>query len=282
MPRPIWKGHISFGLVNIPVTLYSAEQTHELSFKMVDSRNNAGIKYQRINEVTGEEVPWDAIVKGYEYEDGEYVLLGDADFASAKPEATQSVDIEHFVPIEDVPPEFFEKPYFIVPARRSEKPYALLREALKESGCAGIAKVVIRTKQSLAAIMVRGRMLVLELLRFPHELREAPEDKVPSTDLSDLKISEKELELAGQLIESMRSDWKPESYKDDYENALLEWIDKKIQKGETAPVKHVERAEEEEGGEVIDMMALLKKSMARASEKADDGKSSKRKRKESA
>lgn len=261
--RPIWSGRISFGLVNIPVSLYSAEQSNELNLKLVDSKNKAGIKYQRVNEVTGEEVPWDRIVKGYEYEDGEFVLLSDEDFKSAAPEASQTVDIEEFVPTESIPPEFFEKPYYVVPGKRGEKSYALLREALKKSGRAGVARVVIRTKQYLSVVLARDDVLVLELLRFPHEIREAPAEKIPGTDLQSLKISAKELALAQQLIESMEAEWDPASYSDDYQDNLMAYINKKIAKGQTDAVKHAEGDKTPAKGEVIDMMALLKQSMER-------------------
>lgn len=262
MPRPIWKGHISFGLVNIPVTLFSAEQSKELSFKMLDSRNNSPIKYQRVNEKTKEEVPWDKIVKGYEYESGEYVLLGDEDFKRAAPEASQSVDIESFVPTGSIPPEYFEKPYYLVPSKKGERAFALLRETLKRQDCVGIAKVVIRTKQYLSALIVRDKALVLEILRFEHELREAPSEQLPTEDLEELKINDKELALAEQLVTSMKSDWDPSQFKDEYTDSLMAWINKKVKDGETQTIaKAEEEGDEEAGGDVIDMMSLLKRSM---------------------
>ncbi|MBS1722182.1 MAG: Ku protein [Armatimonadetes bacterium] len=264
MARPLWKGHISFGLVTIPVTLHSAERSKDLSFKMIDSRNNAAVKYNRVNEITNEPVPWDKIVKGYEYEDGEYVLLGEEDFKRAAPEATQSVDIEAFVPVEQIPVQHFEKPYFLVPGKRGERPYALLREALRRQNCVGVAKVVIRTKQHLAALMVQDQALVLEILRFSHELRAAPIEDLPPNDLEDLKVTDKELALAEQLIESMKDDWKPKDFKDDYYDSVMDYIEQKVARGEKGPVATAEGEEEEaaSSGEVIDMMSLLKKSMA--------------------
>lgn len=266
MSRPIWNGHISFGLVHIPVSLYAVEQRNDLHLKMVDSRNKSGIRYERINEVTGQEVPWDQIVKGYEYEDGKFILLTDEELKRAAPEATQSIDIDSFVPTQEIPPQYFDKPYYLVPAKRSEKPYALLREALRKSGRTGIAKVVIRTRQYLAAISVRDKALILDLLRFHQELREAPEDKLPSTSLKELKISDKELEMAEQLIKTMETDWQPEQYKDEYRETLMKWIHKQIEGGETTSIGEADEPEEKEDGKVIDMMALLKQSMEKHAE----------------
>lgn len=278
MSRPIWNGHISFGLVHIPVSLYAVEQRNDLHLKMVDSRNKSGIRYERINEVTGEEVPWDQIVKGYEYEDGKFILLTDEELKRAAPEATQSIDIDSFVPTDAISPQYFDKPYYLVPAKRSEKPYALLREALRKSGRTGIAKVVIRTRQYLAAISVRDKALILDLLRFHQELREAPEDKLPATSLKVLKISEKELEMAEQLIETMESDWKPEQYKDEYRETLMKWIHKQIEGGATTAVGEVEEPEDKEDGNVIDMMALLKQSMEKHAEAKKSSPPKKRKK----
>ncbi len=261
MARPIWTGHISFGLVNIPVSLYAAEERNDLSLKMVDSRNNSGIRYERVNEVTGKEVPWDQIVKGYEYKDGQFILLDDATLKSIAPEVTKSIDIENFVLAGEIAPQYFDKPYYLVPTKQSSKAYALLREALRDSNRVAIAKVVIRTRQYVAAISAKEKALVLDLLRFHQELRKAPEDKLPSMNLKELKISEKELELAKQLVGSMEATWKPEEYKDDFRAALMEWIENAVKHHGTTPVRDGEEGAEEPKTEVIDMMALLKKSM---------------------
>ena len=275
MARPIWTGHISFGLVNIPVSLYAAEERNDLSLKMVDSRNNSGIRYERVNEVTGKEVPWDQIVKGYEYKDGQFILLDDATLKSIAPEVTKSIDIENFVLAGEIAPQYFEKPYYLVPTKQSSKAYALLREALKDSNRVAIAKVVIRTRQYVAAISAKEKALVLDLLRFHQELRKAPEDKLPSMNLKELKISEKELELAKQLVGSMEATWKPEEYKDDFRAALMKWIENAVKNHGTTPVHEGEEEAEEPKTEVIDMMALLKKSM----EERDQAKAKPAKRK---
>jgi DNA end-binding protein Ku len=262
MPRPIWKGHVSFGLVNIPVTLYTAEKRDGLSFKLIDKRNNAGIKYRKVNEVTNEEVSSENIVKAYPLEGGEFVALTDADLRRAAPESTQSVDIEMFVPAEQIPIEYFERPYYLVPDKKGERPYALLRAALKKANCVGIAKVVISTKQYLAALMVRDRALILELLRFSHELREVPEEELPTDNLEELKVTDKELALADQLVDSMRGEFVPTDFKDEYKEKVIAYIEAKVKGGETFAKAAPEDEDEDIGGEgVIDMMALLRKSM---------------------
>src|SRR4051812_24014796 len=157
MSRPIWKGHISFGLVNVPVVLHAAERRlGDLSFRMIDSRNSARVRYERVNEETGEEVPWDKIVKGYEYEDGNYVLMSEEELQNASPELTRSIEIEQFVNLDDIDIRYFDRPYVLVPGSKGEKGYVLLREAIKDSGKAGIAKVVIRARQYLAALISQG------------------------------------------------------------------------------------------------------------------------------
>lgn len=258
MARPIWKGHISFGLVNIPVTLFGAEQRFDLHFNLLDRRNHARVKYERVNEATGEPVPWDEIVKAYNTEDDQYVELTDEDFEKAAVESTQSVDIEDFVDREAIDVMFYDKPYYLVPGKKGEKGYVLLREALRRSGKAGIAKVVLRTKQYLAAVVPEGDALVLELLRFDQELRKPQEFELPGENLDEFKVNDRELELAERLIEAMTGEWQPEKYKDDYHDKLMAWIQEKARHGDQAkpPTAHPV-----ETTEVIDMMELLKASV---------------------
>src|SRR5215813_1108253 len=203
MARPIWKGHISFGLVNIPISLYSAEDRTDLSFQLLDSRDHAHVRYHRVNEVTGEEVPWDRIVKGYEYDDGNYVLLSEEELENASPELTKTIEIEQFVDVADIDIRYFERPYMLVPDKKGEKGYVLLREAIAESGKAGIAKVVIRGRQYLAALMAQGNALVLELLRFHQELIDLAEFDLPSSNLREYGVAKKEIDLAMKLIGGM-------------------------------------------------------------------------------
>src|SRR3989339_1380560 len=179
MARPIWKGHITFGLVNIPVTLYSAEKRDELHFKLLDSRNKARVHYERVNEETGEEVPWSEVVKAFEYDKGNYVLVEEEDFKRAAPEATQAVEIQDFVDREDVDYVYYDKPYYLMPGKKGEKGYVLLREILRRTGKVGISKVVIRTRQYLDALLAEGDALVLELLRFDQEVRKPEEFDLP-------------------------------------------------------------------------------------------------------
>jgi len=266
MARPIWKGHISFGLVNIPVTLYSGEVRTELRFNLLDSRNKARVRYERVNEVTGDEVPWDKIVKAFDYDDGNYVLMQDEDFQQVKVESTQTVEIEDFVPEKAIDYIYFDKPYYLVPGKKGEKGYVLLRETLRRTKRVGIAKVVIRTRQHLAAVLPVGDALVLDILRFHQEVRAPGEFELPSRNPKDWGISDKEIKMAEQLVEAMTTDWKPEQYRDDYREALLEWIKKKADaEGEIAPP--VPEEEGKPAGEIIDIMDLLKESVERRSGK---------------
>lgn len=259
--RPIWKGSISFGLVNVPVTLHSMEKkSAEVNFKLLDSRNKSTVRYQRINEKTGEEVPWDKIVKGYEYSDGNYVVLNDEDFEKVKVESTQTIEITDFVKRDEIDDIYFDKPYILVPGKKAEKGYVLLREALQRTGKVGIAKVVIRTREYLAAVDPKDDALVLVLLRFSHELRKIEDFPVPQESPSEYKVTEKELKLAEQLIASMTDKWKPEQYRDEYRHALLEWIETKAEKGDMSAVEHTEKRRAESTN-VIDLAELLAKSM---------------------
>ena len=263
MPRPIWKGHISFGLVSIPITLYSAEKRFDLHFKLLDSRDKSKIRYSRVNEVTGEEVPWDQIVKGYEYDDDKYVLIDDEEFKKVAVEATRTIEIEDFVAVDSIDHVYFDKPYFVVPDKKNQKGYVLLREVLRNTGKAGIARVVIHTREYLSTLFVTGDVLVLELLRFEQELRNPEEFELPRNDLSDYKVTKKEVDLAEKLVEAMTTKWEPEKYEDEYRAELMEWIQKKAKAGglEVPPESADEPGEEEGGGKVIDMMELLKKSV---------------------
>lgn len=260
MPRPVWKGHISFGLVNVPISLYSAEQKTGLSFNLLDSRNHARVRYERVNEATGEEVPWNQIVKGFEYEDGNYVLMEEEDFQRAAVEATQTVEIEGFVDQSEISSMYYEKPYYLVPQEKGEKGYVLLRETLRASQKVGIARVVIRTRQYMAALLVQGDALVLNLLRFAQELRDPENYDLPTGSLKDYNISARELDMAEKLIEAMSMEWDPEQYHDEYREALLEWIQKKVRTGETTePVE--EEAPAEKATEPVDIMDLLRASV---------------------
>src|SRR6266850_1619669 len=225
MPRGLWKGAISFGLVNVPVELYSAhKRSAELDLTMLDKRDLAPVGYQRVNKASGKEVPWEDVVKGYEYEDGKYVVLSEEDFRRANPEATKTVDIVAFVELAEIAPIYFETPYYLGPGKRGEKAYALLRDAMAKAGKAGIATVVIRTKQYLAALIPRDEALVLNTLRYHKELKK-PEDLEIPEKLKGVKVTSKELEMALRLIEEMADEWQPEKYHDTYHEDLLKSVE---------------------------------------------------------
>lgn len=263
MARPIWKGHISFGLVNVPVVLYSAEQRSDLSFRLIDNRNTARIKYERVNEETGEEVPWDKIVKGYEYESGYYVLLSDEELERASIEMTRTIEIEQFVDLSEIDVRFFDRPYVLVPDKKGEKGYVLLREAIADSGKAGIATVVIRSRQYLAALIASGDALLLELLRFDEELCDLEDFDLPGHDLRTMKVSKKEVDLASQLIDGMTVEWDASEHHDEYREVLMKVIEKKIKSGKTEAIDANEAEEEVEEPKTINFMDVLKRSVAK-------------------
>ena len=264
MGRPIWKGNISFGLVNVPISLYPAEEKNEMHFKLLDKRTKSEIHYERINAETGQQVPSDQVVKGYRYNGGDYIVLTEDDFKKAAVEATQTIEIADFVPLNSIEYTYFEKPYYVVPEKKAEKGYVLLREVLKRAGKVAIAKVVIRSRQYLAALIPQKDALVLNLLRYSYELRDPSEFKLPSGSIDQYKVSERELQIAEMLVDSMTSEWDPQRYHDEYREALMEWIDKKAQAGSAMPEPLGEVEGKEQTGKVVDMMELLKKSVQRA------------------
>lgn len=260
--RPIWKGHITFGLVNVPVTLYPAEQRSDLHLHMLDSRNRSRVRYQRVNAETGEEVPWDQIVKGFEYDSGSYVVIEEEELKEASPEATRSVEIEGFVDLAEIDPIYFDRPYYLEPGAKGEKGYALLRDTLAESGKAGIASVVIRTRQYVAAMAVRERALVLYLLRYAQEVRPMDDLTLPGP-AKESGVTAAEMKMARTLVDSMEMEWDASAYHDEYRAALMEWIERKIESGDIA------RAPEAgEPGEAAappkDMMEALRESVSHA------------------
>jgi DNA end-binding protein Ku len=268
MARGLWKGAISFGLVNVPVELFSAEKrSSELDLTMLDKRDLAPVGYKRFNKSTGEDVPWAEIVKGYEYDDDKYVVLSDEDFRRANVEATKTVDIQAFVDLKDIPPLYFETPYYLAPGKRGEKAYALLRDAMKKAGKAGIATVVIRTRQYLAAVLPQDDVLLMDTLRYADEIRSRDELDVPQGALHH-KVSAKELDMALRLIDDMSEKWRPEKFKDTYRGDLMARIKEKIKQGQTEELTRPEKGEKEPArADVIDLMALLKKSVAQKQEK---------------
>jgi DNA end-binding protein Ku len=259
--RPIWNGSIDFGLVNIPVKLYSAQASNDLDFDLLDKRDFSRVRYRRVNEKTGREVPWDQIVKGYEYEKGEYVALSDKDFRDANVEATQSIEIMDFVDAADISPLHYETPYYLEPLKNGRRAYALLREVMKKTGKVGIAKVVIRNRQRLAALIPQGSLLVLNILRYAHELRDPAQLELPQTNAKG-GVSNQEIKMAEHLVENMVGEWSPGKYRDEYYEDLLELIQKKIKAGKTKVVESAgEAPPRKRDGKVIDIMDLLRQSV---------------------
>jgi DNA end-binding protein Ku len=282
MARGLWKGAISFGLVNVPVELYSAQKrSSELDLTMLDKRDMAPVGYKRVNKATGKEVPWEDVVKGYEYQDDKYVVLSEEDFRRANPEASKTVDIVAFVDLDDIAPLFFETPYYLGPGKRGEKAYALLRDAMAKAGKAGIATVVIRTKQYLAALIPQDEALVLNTLRYSKELKSAGDLEIPEK-LKGVKTSSKELDMALRLIEDMADKWQPDKFHDTYHEDLLKRIEEKVKAGQTEEITEPEKEPKAgKGADVIDLMSLLKKSVEggkKAAEKPHKAKRAVRKR----
>lgn len=263
MPQGIWKGHISFGLVNIPIVLHPAETRDELDLDLLDRRDFSPIGYLKVNKRTGKEVPKDEIVRGFEYKEGKYVVLEDGDLKRASPDRTQKVEILAFVDPNEIDPRFYDRPHYLEPAAKNEKGYVLLREALLRTEKVGIATVVIRTRQHLAAVIAQQSVLLLNLLRYADELRDPKKLKLPGSNLKGLGISEKEVKTAERLIEEMVEPWKPALYRDEYKEELLAFIRRKAEKGDIEAVEEA-KAPRPEKGKIIDMMALLKRSLEQA------------------
>jgi DNA end-binding protein Ku len=263
MPRVLWKGAISFGLVHIPVGLYSAEKRNSFDLTMLDRRTMKPVGFKRYNKETGEDVSWDDIVKGYEYEKDRYVVLTEDDFKRANVEATQTIDILSFGDEDEIPSMYFETPYYLAPDKRGHKGYALLRETLKQTGKVAIANVVIRTRQYVAALLPVGDIIVMNTLRYANELRGADELEVPSSNLKAVGVNPREIEMARKLVDGMTAKWNPDEYRDSYHEDLLALIEKRVQAGQTEVITEPSEEGEERPakGEVIDLMALLKRSV---------------------
>ena len=253
--RAIWKGSISFGLVNIPIALHPATRKEELKFRLLRAKDLSPVNYKRVAEKDGKEVPWDQIVKGYEYEKGKYVVLQDEDFQRVDIEATQTVDIQDFVELDEIDPIFFYKPYYLEPQKGGDKAYALLRDALKDSKKVGVAKVVIKTREYLAGVKPEDGALVLELMHFADELADTSKLHISKK----VEVGKREMTMAKSLIDSMSSKWNPEKYKDDYRQALMEVIEEKVEAGgkeiEEKPRKAPKLTK------VIDLVSVLQKSL---------------------
>lgn len=266
MARAIWTGTLGFGLVQIPVALHAAEDSQELSMTLLDRRDFSPVGYERVNKTTGKEVKWQDIVKGYEHAAGEYVVLTDQEFEEANVEATKQIDILDFVDFAEIDPRYIDRPYYLSPLRPGKKSYALLRETLRRTGKAGIGKVVIRTRQHLAAVVARGPALLLVLLRFSDELRDEKALELPDTNLKTLGISPKELSMAERLVEGMVDKFEPEKYEDEYRRDLMRLIQRKVKAGEINSVAAAakKRRKPAPGPKVVDLAELLAQSVAGA------------------
>lgn len=264
MARSLWKGAISFGLVHIPVEMYTAVSAKSLDLTMLDKRDFSPIGFKRYNKGNQKEVTWDDIVKGYEYTSGEYVVLSDEDLRRANPEATQTIDILAFVDADQVPLLYYEQPYYLAPGKGGDKVYALLRETLRKTGKIGIANVVIRVKQHLAALVCMGDTIVMNTLRYTDEIRETDELKIPASGSKAATISDKELKMAMALVEGMSEQWKPEQYHDTYREDVLALVEKKIKAKETHAITMPGKEKPAiSSGNVIDLVSLLQQSLGK-------------------
>jgi DNA end-binding protein Ku len=263
MPRAIWKGAVSFGLVYIPVELYSAASSSTLDLSLLDSRDFAPIGYQRVNKKTGMVVNWSDIVKGYEYKKGEYVALSDEDFRQANVKASQTIEITSFTKSADIAPAYYENPYYVVPAKGGEKGYVLLREALQRTDKVAVGSIVMRGRQHFGVIGSDKRVLLFNTLRFPAELRSLDELGASAPSAKAGSVSAKEVALAEKLLEEMSAPFKPEGYHDTYREDLMHRIEEKVRKHQTHVLTPKEKAprEEKKSAQVIDLMAVLKKSL---------------------
>jgi DNA end-binding protein Ku len=261
MARAFWKGSLSFGLVEIPVSLKPAIRTHSLDFTLLDKSDFSPVGYKRYNKSTGREVDWDRIVKGYEYERDEYVVLGDEELRRANVKATQTIDLVEFVDVAEIDTVYFDTPYYVEPVKKGSKSYALLRETLERTGKAGVGRVVLRTRQHLAALVVRDAVLVLNLLHFADEIAPAKDIEAPGS-LKVAGVSEREVQMAEKLVEGMTAHWDPTRYHDEYREDVLELVRRKVKAGQTHTIVEPEEAEPKRPRrEVVDLMPLLKQSL---------------------
>jgi DNA end-binding protein Ku len=265
MARALWKGAIAFGLVNVPVELYPAEDRKTFQFAMLDKRDLSPVGFKRYSKATGKEVEWQNVVKGYEYEKDQYVVLSDEDFRRANVKATQTIEIRAFVGEDEIPPEFFDSPYYLAPGKRGQKVYALLRETLKGTRRVAVAEVVIRTTQHLAAVIPSGRMLLLMTLRYQDELRPAKDLDLPPDSLKAAGLNPKEVDLARRLVDDMSEHWDPSEFKDTYHDDLMRRIREKIKFGQTKEITkpEAEGKSARRSAEVIDLAELLKRSLGK-------------------
>ncbi|MGZ9713542.1 non-homologous end joining protein Ku [Glaciimonas sp. GNP009] len=262
--RVLWKGAISFGLVHIPIALHSATAEQGLNFDWLDKRSMDPVGYKRINKKSGKDVDKENIVKGFEYEDGQYVILSQEEIAAAYPKSTQTIEIESFVDAGDIPFLYLERPYYVSPINKGAKVYALLREVLIKTGKVGIAKVVIQTKQHLAVLMPCGPALVLDLLRWGTEVRNWDELDLPEEGIKASGISEKEMTMGEQLVRDMSAKWNPEDFTDSFKEQILQLVEDKVKAGQTETVSHIDKepGESSASARIYDLTEMLQRSLS--------------------
>jgi DNA end-binding protein Ku len=264
MPRALWKGSISFGLVEIPVSLHTARRrSEEISFTQLDKRDLSPIGYERVNKKTGQKVPWGEIVKGFEHEPGQFVVLTEADVAKANVEASRTIEIVDFVDGSEIESVFYDEPYYVAPLKKASKSYALLRETIRKTGKVAIAKVVVRTRQHIAAVTVRGPALVVNTLRYAYEVADPDDLELPAEGKAAPKVTPAEIAMAERLVESMTTEWEPAKYKDEYRDDVLAMVERKVKAGGSRVVEEPAEKKPKKRPEVLDLMPLLKQSVAR-------------------
>ncbi len=257
--RTLWKGAISFGLVHIPVTLHSATAENRMKFNLLDKRTMNPVGNQQVNKSTGEAMAKEEVVKGFEYEKDQYIVLSPEEIKAALPKSTQTIDIEAFIDGGQIPTAYYNKPYYVAPASKGQKPYLLLLETMRRTGKVGIARVVISTRQHLAALVPSEQGLVLELLRWADEVRDTAGLPLPD---ADTKVSEKELKMAEQLVNELQDKWKPEAFHDEFREKLEQVVEQKVKAGEGEHImKPLEGEEVKASADIIDLTELLKRSL---------------------
>jgi len=269
--RTLWKGAISFGLVHIPVGLHTASVEQGIDFDWLDKRSMDPVGYKRINKKTGKEIDRENIVKGFEYEDGHYVIVSPEEIEAAFPKTTQTIEIQMFVDAAEIPFVYLERPYYVAPVNKGHKVYALLRDTLVKTGKIGIAKVVIATKQHLAALVPSGPVLVLNLMRWGDEVKPLEGLDLPPQGAKAPKIAPAEMKMAEQLVADMTGQWNPEEFKDEFKHAVMKLVDKKVKAGKTETVIQPEEDAPQQGAEVIDLTELLKRSLKGGAKKSPGG-----------
>jgi len=267
--RTLWKGAISFGLVHIPITLHSATAENRMKFNLLDKRTMNPVGNRQVNKATGEAMTKEEVVKGFEYEKDQYVVLSPEEIKAALPKSTQTIDIEAFIDGSQIPISYYNKPYYVAPASKGQKPYLLLLETMRRTGKVGIARVVISTRQHLAALVAAEKGLVLELLHWEDEVRDTAGLPLPD---SDTKVSDKELKMAERLVNELEDEWKPEAFHDEFREKLEQVVEQKVKAGEGEHImKPLEGEEVKTSADIIDLTELLKRSLRKGGGKAADG-----------